>query len=367
MRVVCSFVGGAGHLHPQIPLHRALAAAGHELTLRGRASATQTAPREIYRTIAGRPDQRSQLADEIAPLAPVDIEHELAVIARHFAGDAARTSAAAISADLANTDLVVCDEVDFGAIGAAQQAGIPVAVVAVAVSGAIVRPRLLHDALTALGHDLGMSGPVRPYGDAFVVPFDPSMRDPAHPAPSNALWMRPDSGAAPQPDGSIVATLGTEFNTESGDLFDRILSALALLDAPATLAVGRDLDPSRFGDQPAHIKIRQYVDLAALVPRASVVLHHGGSGLFLQSVLGGAPQVVFPMGADQPFTADRVHDLGLGRVLDPMTATPDEIARVISAVRADGNMRSRVLALRSSTLALPEPAAVVEHLSRIAR
>ena len=140
---------------------------------------------------------------------------------------------------------------------------------------------------------------------------------------------------------------------------------LAQLDAPATLAIGRDLDPSRFGRQPAHVKIQQYVDLAALIPRAGVVVHHGGSGLFLQCVLGGAPQVVFPMGADQPFTADRVRGMGLGKVMDPMTARPDDIARAISALRADESIRSRVLTLRSSTLALPEPATVVEQLGRV--
>jgi UDP:flavonoid glycosyltransferase YjiC (YdhE family) len=263
---------------------------------------------------------------------------------------------------LPGTDLVVCDELDFGAIAAAQKARIPVAVVAVIASGALVRPERLNDELDALRLYLGVSEPIRPHGDFFIVPFHPSVRDPDHPAPAETLWMRPEAGTTPHPDGSIVATLGTEFNTESGDLFDRILTALAMIDAPATVAVGRDLDPARFGVQPAHVHVAQYVDFDIVIPHARAVLHHGGSGLFLRSVLGGAPQVVFPMGADQPFTADRVRRMGLGRVLDPITATPEAIVEAVAGLETDEHTRRQVSVLRSSTLALPEPRAVVERI-----
>lgn len=365
MRVLCSFAGGAGHLVPQIPLHRALADAGHELTLVGRASAANAAPAGIYKAIVARPDRRTRLADAIAPLSPVDVEHELSVIDRHFAGDAALRAASAISDELHGADMVVCDEVDFGVIAAAQKAGIPVVVVAVIVSGALVRPERLIGALEALRQNLGVPRPIRPRGDFFVIPFDPAMRDPRFPPPADTLWMRPEPGPAPRPEGSIVATLGTEFNTESGDLFDRILSALASVEATATVAVGRDLDPARFGPHPSHVRIEQYVDFDAAIPGANIVLHHGGSGLFLRSVLGGAAQIVLPMGADHLFTADRIRDMGLGQVLDPLTATPTEISETIVNLRVDELTSTRVAALRLSTLALPEPAAIVERLEAI--
>ncbi|WP_425953537.1 glycosyltransferase [Xylanimonas sp. McL0601] len=367
MRVLCSFVGGAGHLVPQIPLHVALAEAGHELMLVGRESAATVAPAGVYTRIATRPDRRTQLADTVAPLTPVDIEHELSVIERYFAGEAAHRSAAAMRDELAGVDLVVCDEVDFGAMAAAQRAGVPVAVVAVIASGALVRPDRLVGALEALRLRLGVPAPIRPRGDCFVVPFAPAMRDPRFPAPGDALWMRPEPGPAPRTEPYVVATLGTEFNTESGDLFDRILTALATAGTPATVAVGRDLDPASFGPQPSHVQVEQYVDLDAALPRADIVLHHGGSGLFVRSVLSGAAQIVFPMGADHPFTAERVRDLGLGQVLDPITATPATIAHTITSVRADRSTRRRAEALRLATLALPAPFAIVERLEAIAQ
>lgn len=365
--MLCSFVGGSGHFIPQLPLLRALVGAGHELTLIGRESAARSAPEGLFRRTVTRPDRRTEVSGEISPLAPVGVEAELSVVADHFAGAAARQSAAAVEAELADVDLVVCDELDFGAMAAGGEAGIPVVVVSVIASGALVRADRISDALERLRDELGLRQPIRYQGDLFVVPFAPTMRDPRFPAPEDAVWMRPDSGPEPEPDGSIVATLGTEFNTESGDLFDRILAAIGGVDFPAVVAVGRDLDPARFGIQPPHVRVEQYVDLGALVPRASVVLHHGGSGLFLQSVLGGAPQIVFPMGADQPFTAERVQQLGVGRVLDPLTAPTSAIRDAIAEIRADAATRNRVLDLRAETLTLPKPSAVIHHLEALVR
>jgi hypothetical protein len=362
MQVVCSFVGGAGHLLPQLPLHRALTAAGHSLVLVGRESATRIVPKQLYRRIVAHADARTAGASGISPLAPVDVEHELGVINNYFAGRAARRSAEQIESLLPGADLLVCDELDFGAMAAAQKAGVTTVVVAVIASGALVRPERLREALSALGDDLGCADTVRPHGDFLVVPFAPAMRDPNYPAPPEALWMRPDIGPAPRPDRSLVATLGTEFNTESGDLFDRILVALAGLEAPSTVAIGNDLDPARFGAMPPYVDIQRHVDFDESIPRASAVLHHGGSGLFLRCVLGGAPQLVFPMGADQPFTADQVTRLGIGLVLDPLNAASADISDAVANLRADPIIRERVLRLRESVVRLPDPSSVVSQL-----
>ncbi|WP_148071084.1 nucleotide disphospho-sugar-binding domain-containing protein [Curtobacterium sp. PhB115] len=345
-----------------MPLHRALVEAGHVLTLVGRASAVRAVPAGLYDGVVSAEDHRNEPSRTIAPLVPVDIEHELAVVEQHFAGSAALTSAASVAPELHTADLLVCDELDFGAMAAAQRAGVPVVVVAVIASGALVRPGRLAAPLDRLRDELGLAELIRLHGDLFVVPFAPPMRDPLFPAPADTVWMRPAIGAAPRPDGSIVATLGTEFNTESGDLFDRILSALGSVDAPSVLAVGRDLDPARFSARREHVRVEQFVDLDALAARASVVVHHGGSGLFLSSVLGGAPQVVLPMGADQPFTARRVEGLGVGRALDAETASADDIAGAVASARADRALRTRTGALRLMTTRLPEPADVVDRI-----
>ncbi|MFP3380279.1 glycosyltransferase, partial [Bacillus sp. SIMBA_069] len=119
-----------------------------------------------------------------------------------------------------------------------------------------------------------------------------------------------------------------------------MLAALAGLERPSTVAVGRDLDPSRFGPQPPHLQVVRYADFASLLPRASVVMHHGGSGMLVGSALHGTPQVLLPMGADQPFNGDRVDALGVGAALDVLSATTEDIRGAVEAVAADPHARS---------------------------
>jgi hypothetical protein len=204
----------------------------------GRTSGIKSAPKGLFRRVVARPDGRVHISSEISSLLPVDRAAEVAVVANYFAGDAAHRSAEAVEAVLPGTDVIVCDELDFGAMGVGARAGVPVVVVSVIASGALVRAERITDALENLRLKLGLARPIPYQGDLFVVPFAPNMRDPGFPAPANSVWMRPDRGHEPDPDGSIVATLGTEFNTESGDLFNRILAALAELDAPSVVAVG---------------------------------------------------------------------------------------------------------------------------------
>jgi UDP:flavonoid glycosyltransferase YjiC (YdhE family) len=68
VKIVCSFVGGAGHLVPQLPLLQALAEAGHQLTIVGRESALSSAPAGLFVDAAALPDRHTATSAEIAPL-----------------------------------------------------------------------------------------------------------------------------------------------------------------------------------------------------------------------------------------------------------------------------------------------------------
>jgi len=90
----------------------------------------------------------------------------------------------------------------------------------------------------------------------------------------------------------------------------------------------------------------------ALFGRVAAVVHHGGSGTTTTAARAGAPQVVVPQAADQPYWAGRVADLGVGAAHDgpaPTTEslsaalktalTPETRARataVAGAIRGDG-------------------------------
>ncbi|MEH0938501.1 glycosyltransferase [Micromonospora psammae] len=63
------------------------------------------------------------------------------------------------------------------------------------------------------------------------------------------------------------------------------------------------------------------VNQQALFGRVAAVVHHGGAGTTTTAARAGAPQVVVPQMADQPYWAGRVADLGIGAAHDGPTPT----------------------------------------------
>ena len=74
------------------------------------------------------------------------------------------------------------------------------------------------------------------------------------------------------------------------------------------------------------------VNHQALFGRVAAVVHHGGAGTTTTAARAGAPQVVVPQMADQPYWAGRVADLGIGVAHDGPTPTIESL----SAALADG-------------------------------
>ncbi|WP_405959206.1 glycosyltransferase [Streptomyces sp. NBC_00868] len=68
------------------------------------------------------------------------------------------------------------------------------------------------------------------------------------------------------------------------------------------------------------------VNQQALFRRVAAVVHHGGAGTTTTAARAGAPQVVVPQMADQPYWAGRVADLGIGAAHDGPTPTFESLS-----------------------------------------
>ncbi|WP_020523818.1 glycosyltransferase [Catelliglobosispora koreensis] len=73
------------------------------------------------------------------------------------------------------------------------------------------------------------------------------------------------------------------------------------------------------------------VNQQALFGRVAAVVHHGGAGTTHTAARAGAPQVVVPQGADQPYWAGRVTDLGIGAAHDGPIATVESLSAALKA------------------------------------
>jgi vancomycin aglycone glucosyltransferase len=68
------------------------------------------------------------------------------------------------------------------------------------------------------------------------------------------------------------------------------------------------------------------VNQQALFGRVAAVVHHGGAGTTTTAARAGAPQVVVPHWADQPYWAGRVADLGIGTAHDGPAPTAESLS-----------------------------------------
>ncbi len=68
------------------------------------------------------------------------------------------------------------------------------------------------------------------------------------------------------------------------------------------------------------------VNQQALFGRVAAVVHHGGAGTTTTAARAGAPQVVVPQMADQPYFAGRVAELGIGTAHDGPTPTTESLS-----------------------------------------
>jgi MGT family glycosyltransferase len=164
---------------------------------------------------------------------------------------------------------------------------------------------------------------------------------------------------------TVYATLGTVFNLESGDLFERLLEGLGDLEANVIATVGRQIDPADLGEVPANVHIERYLPQARVLPYCDAVVSHGGSGSVLGALAHGLPMVLLPMGADQPLNAARCEELGIARAIDAPEATAAAIGEATESVLTDPGYRLRATRFADELAALPGPEEAVALLSRL--
>lgn len=381
MRVLFSFAGGSGHFLPLVPLARAVRAAGHDVAFAGQPAMTAAVEAAGFTAFATG-GETLRTAPVRTPLLAYNAAQEDRAVRDGFAGRTARARAAALL-ELCGRwgpDLLVCDELDFGAMVAAERLGLPHASVLVIAAGALVRPELVRAPLDALRAEHGLDpDPELAMLRRHLVlsPLPPAFRDPAFPLPATARPIRPATGeggagapawldALPADRPVVYATLGTVFHLESGDLLERMVAGLRDLPVSLMVTTGREIDPASLGPQPAHVRIERYVPQSLLLPRCSLMVSQAGSGGVTGALAHGVPMVLLPIGADQPANAARCDALGVARVLDPVGCSSAMVREAAQAVLADPAYRAAAARMAQEIAAMPDPAEAVPLLERLA-
>lgn len=389
MRILITCVAGYGHLHPLLPIARALADTGHDVAI-----ATN-----------GEIRARAEAAGFATFAAGISLEEAFIRLVRNYPGEDYNRVAPDVILDwwlphlfceiitpamlddlepLANNwqpDLILHETYELAGPIVAAQMGIPsvshtlglrpgghtLALAAAAAAPLWSRRGLLPDPTAGLYRHLCLD--IMPpglqadspmlYPVAAIQPLRP-ISPPPLPGERLPEWLSKRRHAP-----LIYMTLGTNTNSDI-TMFQSVRDGLCDLDVDVlmTLGAGRDLEP--LGTLPPNIHVADFVPQSLLLPHCALVICHGGAGTTLGALTEGLPLLVLPQGADQYLIAERIVAAGAGIRLAPAAVTPASVRAGVRALLGHPRYASAARRIQRQIAAMPTPESVVAHIEMVA-
>jgi MGT family glycosyltransferase len=177
--------------------------------------------------------------------------------------------------------------------------------------------------------------------ERFLVLTSPTFDFPVPRLPANVRYVGPrlddpawagDWTPPPGDDPLVLVGLSSTY-MEQGDLLRRIVSALGALPVRGLVTLGPALEPGILGATPPNVTVVAAAPHAQVLEHAAAVITHAGHGTIIKSLAAGVPVVALPLGRDQPDNAARAVAAGAGVALKPK-AKPGAIRAAVADVLA---------------------------------
>ncbi|TVT24850.1 DUF1205 domain-containing protein [Amycolatopsis acidiphila] len=159
----------------------------------------------------------------------------------------------------------------------------------------------------------------------------------------------------------IAVTLGTVVPAMTGvSNFTVVVEALGGMDVDVVLAAGRT-DLTDLGELPPNVRPVGFLPLSVFLPTCSAIVHHGGSGTTATPLFYGVPQLVLPSFADNPLSAQRVAERGVGLSHDPATVDVPTVRALVGRLLAEDSFRTAAQQVSAGMAIQPSPVSVLER------
>jgi UDP:flavonoid glycosyltransferase YjiC (YdhE family) len=366
-----------------VPFADACLRHGHEVLVAGPPSLAGAVERVGYEFWRFDDPPEDELADVWARVPSMPPDEQNAVVVGEIFG---RLDATASLPGLREAcaewapDVVVREPNEYGSAVAAELYEIPHARVAIGLSRMEeLALRYAANAVETLRGAVGL--PADPTARAlrrspYLTLLPATLEDPEDgEQPHTARFHDPawDAPAAELPDwwsGSDAPLLYVTFGSVAGAMdmaakvYEVALEAVADLPVRVLLTVGDGANLDAFAATPPNVHVERWVPQAEVLPRATAVVCHGGSGSTLGALAAGLPIVLVPLFADQPHNAQRVAAVGAGVVVAP---EPRAIRDGVSRVLANECYAAASEGLAAEMRLNPPTDAAVEMLAVLAR
>lgn len=394
MRMLFAAAPSYGLMLPVIPLIWAARAAGHEVALATTSSMTEVAVESGLSVIDVFPDREPWAAlagwgrrrDELAPDAPAEVVAATGIPAPFPMFTALMTEGTIAAAQSFEPDVLITTGDHPAGLLAAGLLRLPVLEVGNRVSwstrdagwrdrmGQLVPPAVLDPLRVRLGIPADPPDVI-----ARIDPRAPSLGglpdhadqpDSVDGRPWWSMQYVPYNGGATVPDWAlhrgerprVGVTLGTVVPMISGTTsLAVVIEALAALDVEVVLASG-SADLSDLGQLPANVRSVGYLPLSTFLPSCSLLIHHGGSGTTAAPLFYGIPQLVLPSFADNPLSAQRVVDGGVGLQHDPKIIDGPIIRSLVGRLLDEPQFAASAARVRAEISTQPSPSMIIGRL-----
>ena len=159
----------------------------------------------------------------------------------------------------------------------------------------------------------------------------------APPAGSAPAWM----ADLPADRPLVLITLGSLFTHDDSFFARAVQAVLSGAGCPIVAAGSPELAVRLRAQLPTGAIIQAWVAYDWLLPRLSLVIHHGGVGTTHAAIVHGVPQLIVPRAGDQANQARRAAAAGIGLSLAPAHATADRLALAVNQLLDDPQWRAR--------------------------
>ncbi len=139
-------------------------------------------------------------------------------------------------------------------------------------------------------------------------------------------------------DDPVLVTLGASSAINPENFFNQVIAAVLQAGGRALVATGpAQLPTSRYPKERVHVV--PFVPFSRVALRCRAAVHHGGIGTTASIVRAGIPHVVVPKAFDQPDTAARIEELGVG-ITVPWRSRRRQLANAVASVLYDERLHA---------------------------
>lgn len=169
----------------------------------------------------------------------------------------------------------------------------------------------------------------------------------------------------PPADGRpvVLISLGTSVNRQP-EFFRMCVDTFADLPWHTVLAVHDAIDPGLLAPLPPNIEAHSWIPQLSVLDHADVFVSHAGLGSVMGALHKGVPLVVVPSTPEHKVVAQRVAELGLGRVVRQEVLSPARLRAAVEEVAADRRTHERVRRMRDDIVAAGGAAAAADAIER---